>query len=89
VSKSGPEGKSFQIPKQLVWEAYRRVKAKKGAAGVDGQSIADFDEDLRNNLYRIWLCRVADYAERAVLGADPSSSGAWAPGKRLGIILAH
>jgi len=54
VSKSGPEGKSFQIPKQLVWEAYRRVKAKKGAAGVDGQSIADFEEDLRNNLYKIW-----------------------------------
>jgi hypothetical protein len=40
VSKSGPEGKSFQIPKQLVWEAYRRVKANKGAAGVDGQSMA-------------------------------------------------
>ena len=54
MSKSGPEGKSFQIPKQLVWEAYRRVRAKKGAAGVDGQSIADFEEDLRNNLYRIW-----------------------------------
>jgi RNA-directed DNA polymerase len=54
VSKSGPEDKSFQIPKQLVWEAYRRVKANKGAAGVDGQSIADFEEDRRNNLYRIW-----------------------------------
>src|SRR6201986_1501654 len=54
VSKAGPEGKSFQIPKQLVWEAYRRVKANKGAAGVDGQSLADFEEDLRNNLYRIW-----------------------------------
>jgi RNA-directed DNA polymerase len=54
VGKSGPEGKSFQIPKQLVWEAYRRVKANKGAAGVDGQSMADFDKDLRNNLYRIW-----------------------------------
>jgi RNA-directed DNA polymerase len=54
VSKSGPEDKSFQIPKQLVWEAYRRVKANKGAAGVDGQSMADFEEDLRNNLYRIW-----------------------------------
>ncbi len=68
MSKSGPEGKSFQIPKQLVWEAYRRVKAKKGAAGVDGQSTADFEEDLRNNLYRLWLCRVEDYAEWAVLG---------------------
>jgi RNA-directed DNA polymerase len=54
VGKSGPEDKSFQIPKQLVWEAYRRVKANKGAAGVDGQSVAEFEEDLRNNLYRIW-----------------------------------
>ena len=54
MSKSGQEDKSFQIPKQLVWEAYRRVKAKKGAAGADGQSIADFEEDLRNNLYKIW-----------------------------------
>jgi RNA-directed DNA polymerase len=54
VGKSGPEDKSFQIPKQLVWEAYRRVKANKGAAGVDGQSMDDFEEDLRNNLYKIW-----------------------------------
>ena len=54
MSKSGPEGKSFQIPKQLVWEAYRQVKANKGAAGVDGQSMADFEEDLRDNLYKIW-----------------------------------
>jgi RNA-directed DNA polymerase len=54
VGKSGPEGKSFHIPKQLVWEAYRRVRANKGAAGVDGQSMADFEEDLGDNLYRIW-----------------------------------
>jgi len=54
VGKSGSEGKSFQIPKQLVWEAYRRVRANKGAAGVDGQSMAGFEEDLGNNLYRIW-----------------------------------
>ena len=53
MGKSGPEDKSFAIPKQLVWEAYRRVKANKGAAGVDGQSMADFEEDLRDNLYRI------------------------------------
>ena len=78
MSKSGPEGKSFQIPKQLVWEAYRRVKAKKGAAGVDGQSTADFEEDLRNNLYRIWLCRVEDYAEWAVLG---DRLACWRPGQ--------
>ena len=54
MGKSGPEDKSFAIPKQLVWEAYRRVKANKGAAGVDGQSMNDFEDDLRNNLYRIW-----------------------------------
>lgn len=46
--------KSFVIPKRLVWEAYRRVAANQGAAGVDGQSITDFEADLRNNLYKIW-----------------------------------
>ena len=40
MSKSDPEDKPFEIPKQLVWEAYRRVKANKGAAGVDGQSMS-------------------------------------------------
>jgi retron-type reverse transcriptase len=54
VSKSGSSNKSFAIPKQLVWEAYRRVVANKGAAGVDGQSIEDFEADLRSNLYKIW-----------------------------------
>ena len=54
MSKSDPKVKSFEISKGLVWEAYKRVKAKKGAAGVDGQSIEDFEGDLRNNLYRIW-----------------------------------
>ncbi len=54
MGKSGLEEKSFQIPKQLVWEAYGRVKANKGAAGVDGKSMNDFEEDLKNNLYRIW-----------------------------------
>jgi group II intron reverse transcriptase/maturase len=54
VSKSDPKVKSFEISKGLVWEAYKRVKAKKGAAGVDGQSIEDFEADLKNNLYKIW-----------------------------------
>jgi RNA-directed DNA polymerase len=54
VGRSGPDGKPFSIPKQLVWEAYKQVKANKGAAGVDGQSIEDFEKDLRNNLYKIW-----------------------------------
>lgn len=46
--------KPFSISKQVVWEAYKRVKANKGAAGVDGQSIADFEENLKGNLYKLW-----------------------------------
>ena len=46
--------KPFDIPKRLVWEAYRKVAANKGAAGVDGQSIAEFEEDLKGNLYKLW-----------------------------------
>jgi RNA-directed DNA polymerase len=38
----------------MVWEAYQRVKANKGAAGVDGQSVEQFEQDLKNNLYRLW-----------------------------------
>jgi RNA-directed DNA polymerase len=46
--------KPFDIPKQMVWEAYRRVAVNKGAPGVDGQALAEFESDLKNNLYRIW-----------------------------------
>jgi RNA-directed DNA polymerase len=48
------EAKPFCIAKREVWEAYKQVKAHRGAAGVDGQSIEDFDRDLGKNLYRIW-----------------------------------
>src|SRR5499427_4081426 len=51
---SGPTGKSFEISKRLVWEAWERVKANKGAAGVDGVSIEAFEAGLRGNLYKIW-----------------------------------
>jgi RNA-directed DNA polymerase len=54
VGSQGPEGKSYQIPKTLVWEAYKQVKRNKGAPGADGQSIGDFEKDLKNNLYKIW-----------------------------------
>src|SRR5438552_14483326 len=49
-----PEAKPYVIPKQLVWEAYQRVKANRGAAGVDGESLAAFEKDLKGNLYKIW-----------------------------------
>ena len=41
------EAKPFSITKQEVWEAYKRVKANKGAAGVDEESIADFEKRLK------------------------------------------
>ena len=46
--------KPFSICKRVVWEAYLRVKANQGAAGADGQSIKDFEVDLKDNLYKIW-----------------------------------
>ncbi len=47
-------GKPFDISKRAVWEAWEKVKANKGAPGVDGVSIEEFEKDLKNNLYRIW-----------------------------------
>src|SRR5579863_7339955 len=52
--ESMPEAKSYVISKQVVWEAYQKVKANHGAAGVDGESIEAFEQDLKNNLYKIW-----------------------------------
>src|SRR6059058_4705230 len=49
-----PEAKPYVISKQVVWEAYQKVKANHGAAGVDGQSIEAFETDLKGNLYKIW-----------------------------------
>jgi RNA-directed DNA polymerase len=44
---SEPKPKSLEISKRAVWEAYRRVKANRGAAGVDEQSLAEFERDLK------------------------------------------
>ena len=46
--------KPFTISKHIVMKAYKLVKANKGAAGVDQQSLEDFDKDLKNNLYKLW-----------------------------------
>ena len=46
--------KPYDISKDIVWKAYERVKANKGAAGIDGVSMLDFEENLKDNLYKIW-----------------------------------
>ena len=48
------ETKPFDIPKSLVWKAWLAVKSNKGSAGVDQESIHEFEQDLSKNLYKIW-----------------------------------
>jgi len=50
VSKTKP----FDVSKQAVWQAYQKVKDNEGAAGVDGQSLAEFEQDRNNLLYKLW-----------------------------------
>jgi RNA-directed DNA polymerase len=52
VSEPKLDGKPFAISKRLVWEAWRRVKANKGAAGVDEESVQAFEANLSGNLYK-------------------------------------
>lgn len=54
MSEPSQQDKPFEISKWVVWEAYQRVKANKGAAGVDDVSIAEFEQDRDKHLYRIW-----------------------------------
>lgn len=46
--------KPYEISKDVVMQAYKSIKGNAGAAGVDGETIAEFEKDLRNNLYKIW-----------------------------------
>ena len=57
-------GKPFEISKWAVQQAWEKVKANKGAPGVDGVSIEEFEADLQNNLYKVW---------------NRMSSGTWFP----------
>jgi len=78
------ETKSFAIPKQAIWDAYKRVRSNKGAGGVDGQTIADIEQDVGNTLYKIWnrMCS-GSYFPKPVLAVDiPKASGGT---RRLGI----
>ena len=46
--------KPFEVSKWLIWEAYQKVRANKGAPGADGETIEQFEQGLENNLYRLW-----------------------------------
>lgn len=75
------KGKPYEISRQQVMAAYKMVKANKGAAGVDGTTIEEFDADLKNNLYKIWnRMSSGSYFPMPVKGVEiPKKSG----GKRL------
>jgi len=74
VDKATP----FSIAKREVWEAYKEVKANHGAAGVDEQSMQEFEADLKNNLYRIWnRMSSGSYMPPPILRVDiPKAGGA-------------
>ena len=46
--------KPFVIDKWQVYEAFKAVKANAGSARVDQQTLADFEADLKGNLYKVW-----------------------------------
>jgi RNA-directed DNA polymerase len=71
------EGKSFEISRHQVLEAYKRVKANKGAGGIDGVDFTEFDSDLKNNLYKIWnRLSSGSYFPSAVRGVEiPKKNG--------------
>jgi RNA-directed DNA polymerase len=71
------EGKSFEISRHQVLEAYKRVKANKGAGGIDGVDFTEFDKDLKNNLYKLWnRMSSGSYFPSAVRGVEiPKKNG--------------
>jgi RNA-directed DNA polymerase len=78
VNGSRPQdgAKSFDIPKRMVWEAYQRVKASKGAPGVDGVTIEQFEQDLKGNLYKLWnRMSSGSYFPPAVRGVEIPKAG--------------
>jgi hypothetical protein len=77
---SEPKPKSFEISKRAVWEAWLRVKANKGAAGVDEQSITEFERNLKGNLYKLWN-RLSSGCRLSRTGSPrPLCAGTWSLG---------
>ncbi len=81
VMRAEPRGRV--APKWTVWEAFQRVKANKGAAGVDEESIAQFEADRDRNLYRIWnRLSSGSYFSAGESGGDPQARRAGGAGAR-------
>lgn len=78
------ESKQYDIPKRVVIEAYQKVKANKGSAGIDGMNFQKFEEKLNNNLYKIWnRMSSGSYYPQPVMAVEiPKKSGGV---RRLGI----
>ena len=64
-----PAAKPFEIPKRLIWEAWKRVAANKGAPGVDKESIDAYQNRLGQNLYTLWN-RMSSRACKTDVNAD-------------------
>jgi len=73
--------KPYSIPKRLIVEAYKRVKANKGSAGVDAQTIEKFDQNLKGNLYKLWnRMSSGSYFPQAVKRVEiPKANGGMRP----------
>ena len=78
------ESKQYEIPKKVVIEAYKRVKANKGTYGIDEQDFEQFEKKLNNNLYKIWnRMSSGSYFPSPVLAVEiPKKTGGT---RRLGI----
>jgi len=76
--------KPYKISKQIVWIAYKKVKANKGSAGIDGMSFEKYEEHLTNNLYKLWnRMSSGSYFPKAVKAVEiPKKNGGT---RRLGI----
>jgi group II intron reverse transcriptase/maturase len=77
----GQETKPFHISKHLVLEAYERIKANKGSAGIDAQSLSEFEHNLKDNLYKLWKrLSSGSYQPPPVMRVDiPKSDGGVRP----------
>ncbi|NMD42956.1 MAG: group II intron reverse transcriptase/maturase [Firmicutes bacterium] len=76
--------KPYKISKQAVWIAYKKVKANKGSAGIDGMNFGEYEENLKDNLYKLWnRMSSGSYFPKAVKAVEiPKNNGGT---RRLGI----